>query len=124
MVAEDGISDDIRKWAALKLNGRDIVQSWMSPDHQEALLIVNNRLARDYESFKKKHEVSLVVYNEKENHMDELEKTPVKDLDQTVQWVAFLKNDRIFLALANEKTGPFEVYIYDEKKKRYERKIG
>lgn len=120
MVAEDGLSDEIQNWAAVQLAGRDIVQSWMSQDHKKALLVVNNRLAKDYESFKKKPEVSLLVYDGVENHMDELVKAPIKKLDQTIQWVAFLKNDRIFMAMGDQKIGPFDIYIYDQRKKTYE----
>lgn len=117
MVADDGISDEIRNWAEVKLQGRDIVQSWMSQDQTKALLIVNNRLAKDYESFRKKSEVSLFVYDGPNNRMEELEKAPVRSLEQTVQWVAFLKNDQIFIALGSERTGPFEAYIYNQKTK-------
>lgn len=119
MVADDGISEDIQKWAELKLQGRDIVQSWMSQDHTKALLIVNNRLAKDYESFKTKPEVSLLVYDGTTNHMEELEKGPIKKLADNVQWVAFLKNDQIFVAMGAERTGLFEGYIYNQKTKAY-----
>lgn len=119
MVAEDGISDEIKKWADLQLNGRDIVQSWTSQDHKQALLMVNNRLATEYDSFKKKPEVSVIIYDEETNHMDELEKSPIKSLDQKVQWVAFLKKDQIMIAMGGERTGPFQIFIYHQKKKKY-----
>lgn len=119
MVADDGISDDIKKWAELKLQGRDIVQSWMSQDRSKTLLIVNNRLAKDYESFRTKSQVSVYMFDSKTNHMEELEKSPIRSLDQNVQWVSFLKNDQIFMALGSERTGPFETYIYNLKNKTY-----
>lgn len=120
MVAEEGISDDIRKWADLQLNGRDIVQGWISQDHEKALLIVNNRLAAEYDSFKKKPEVSVFVYDQSQNHLEELKDGPIRSLGQVVQWVAFLQNNQIFLAVGEGKTGPFETYIYSQKKKTYE----
>lgn len=119
MLADDGISDDVKKWADLKLQGRDIVKSWTSLDHRKSLLIVNNRLAKDYETFRKKPEVSLLVYDVVLNHMEELENTPIHSLDQNILWVTFLKNDQIFIALGRERTGPFETYIYNLKTKKY-----
>ncbi|MEZ4846898.1 MAG: hypothetical protein R2877_08215, partial [Bdellovibrionota bacterium] len=119
MVGDDGVSEDIRKWADVKLQGRDIVQSWMSQDNKHALLIVNNRLAKDYESFRKKPQVSLVVYDAEKNSVRELEKSPIRSLEQKVQWVAFLQNDQIFLALGEERTGPFEIMIYNLKTNLY-----
>lgn len=113
MVGDEGVPEDVRKWADVKLQGRDIVQSWISQDQKRALLIVNNRLAKDYESFRKKPQVSLVVYDAEKNSVRELEKSPIRSLDQKVQWVAFLQNEQLFIALGEERSGPFEVLIYN-----------
>lgn len=91
MVADDGISEDIQKWAELKLQGRDIVQSWMSQDHTKALLIVNNRLAKDYESFKTKPEVSLLVYDGTTNQWKSLRRGPSKNWQTMFKWGSFLE---------------------------------
>jgi hypothetical protein len=62
----------------------------------------------------------LVVYDSEKNSINELEKSPIRSLEQKVQWVAFMQNDQIFMALGEERSGPFEIIIYNLKTNDYQ----
>ena len=119
MVADEGIPDEVRKWASLQLNGREIIHAWMSRDRDRALLLVNNRLAAEYDSYHSKPAVSLFVFDQSQNHLQELPNSPVKSLSKEIQFVAFMNHDQIFLATGEKKTGPFFTYVYSLPRKNY-----
>ncbi|MCB0271549.1 MAG: hypothetical protein KDD46_00890 [Bdellovibrionales bacterium] len=119
MVATKGVSDPTLSWIKTKLQGQGVVDAWTSVDDKKIFVVVNNRLANDYKEYKSFNELGLYIYDEEKNHLDALPEGPVFDLDQNVQWVSFLKNGYVLIVVAEQKTGPYRVIIYDTSERQY-----
>ncbi|MFH1262240.1 MAG: hypothetical protein V1495_02180 [Pseudomonadota bacterium] len=102
------------------LDGRPVVDGWVSTDGRNCLLLVNNRLAREAERFDRKPETGIVVFDVESGKIEELPEGPGRDLSTPIQWVAFLADHRILLAVSEEPNGPFVLLIYDRTKRTFD----
>lgn len=102
------------------LKGRDVIDAWISQDSYRILVLVNNRLANDSDRYKDEPEVSLFLYDSRDASVRRLASGPIKDLSNQIQWVSFLSQDSVFIAIGDSRRGPFHIYVYRFQKGKYE----
>ncbi|MEZ4703884.1 MAG: hypothetical protein R3A11_01565 [Bdellovibrionota bacterium] len=121
MVAEKGISDQVELWSRQHLNGRPIVEGWTSQNQKYSLLLVNNRMASEYREYRSKSPVGIVIYDSQNNHAIEWSDSMARRvLENKLQWVSFLEDDSVFLAVGEKPSGPFQGFIWKNQKLTYQ----
>ncbi|MFH1016685.1 MAG: hypothetical protein V1798_00720 [Pseudomonadota bacterium] len=111
--ARRGVSEDLSTEFSPKLGGRAIVDAWKEPAGGQVLLLVNNRLASREKEFEKSPPLSLVFYDRTADRMVELKESPLQEITDRIQWVAFLKPSGILLAIGDRERGPFLLGVMD-----------
>ncbi|HLG18576.1 MAG TPA: hypothetical protein VI895_02025 [Bdellovibrionota bacterium] len=120
MVARKRFPDTLNTLIGDRLSGRPIIRVWVGADGKEALVLVNNRLATDYEKFQDKPDVGVVIYHFDTKELEEIESGPLEDLSDQLQWVVFLTDEKILLAIGEEPFRDLVLQLYDGRKKKYE----
>lgn len=117
VAVEDLLPQEVKRIEE-KFEGRPIVKSWKSVDSDSVLLIINNRLAKRADRFKKLKNESAYIYNLKTDHFTQIHESIFTEQFQKIQWVSFFDNQKIFLVISDQWKGPFEMYTYDPHQKK------
>jgi hypothetical protein len=109
--AQHGLANSMAEHVEKLSGGRKFIDGWMDIEKGLGLVVLNNRLATKEEKLEDESDVSLALFRNDSQSLQFIEKAPVSDVRDRIQWVVFLDGGSIFLALGDEPTGPFRLFV-------------